>query len=151
MSPPPLLLGAGLIFWGWQTGFLFVAIPLAVLIEAARALTWRLDLSSTDFHRVTDLCTLLIVVAGVYLFSTTGNARTAGGPRAMTLLFQWLPPLLFPLMASQAYSVAGKIPLTAFFWGLRRQAARNPSAPPVPVDLAIWSFAACLGETGSAC
>ena len=76
---------------------------------------------------MTDLCTLLIVVAGVYLFSTAGTARIAGGPRAMTLLFQWLPPLLFPLIASQAYSVAGKIPLTAFFWGLRRQAARDSS------------------------
>jgi protein-glutamine gamma-glutamyltransferase len=150
VSPPPLLLGAGLIFWGWQTGFLFVAVPLAVLIEAARALTWRLDLSSTDFHRVTDLCTLLIVVACVYLFSTTGNARTAGGPRAMTLLFQWLPPLLFPLMASQAYSVAGKIPLTAFFWGLRRQAARDPSAQPVPVDLGYLYFALCVLSASAA-
>jgi protein-glutamine gamma-glutamyltransferase len=150
VSPPPLLLGAGLIFWGWQTGFLFVAIPLAVLIEAARALTWRLDLSSTDFHRVTDLCTLLIVVAGVYLFSTTGTARTAGGPRAMTLLFQWLPPLLFPLMASQAYSVAGEIPLTAFFWGLRRQAARDPSAQPVPVDLGYLYFALCILSASAA-
>ena len=150
MSPPPLLLGAGLIFWGWQTGFLFVAVPLAVLIEAARALTWRLDLSSTDFHRVTDLCTLLIVMACVYLFSTTGTARTAGGPRAMTLLFQWLPPLLFPLMASQAYSVAGKIPLTAFFWGLRRQAARDPSAEPVPVDLGYLYFALCVLSASAA-
>jgi protein-glutamine gamma-glutamyltransferase len=150
VSPPPLLLGAGLIFWGWQTGFLFVAVPLAVLIEAARALTWRLDLSSTDFHRVTDLCTLLIVVACVYLFSTTGTARTAGGPRAMTLLFQWLPPLLFPLMASQAYSVAGKIPLTAFFWGLRRQAARDPSAQPVPVDLGYLYFALCVLSASAA-
>lgn len=150
VSPPPLLLGAGLIFWGWQTGFLFVAIPLAVLIEAARALTWRLDLSFADFHRVTDLCTLLIVVAGVYLFSTTGTARTAGGPRAMTLLFQWLPPLLFPLMASQAYSVAGKIPLTAFFWGLRRQAARDRSAQPVPVDLGYLYFALCVLSASAA-
>jgi len=150
VSPPPLLLGAALIFWGWQTGFLLVAIPLAVLIEAAGALTWRLELSSTDFHRVTDLCTLLIGVTGVYLFSTTGTARTAGGPRAMTLLFQWLPPLLFPLMASQAYSVAGKIPLTAFFWGLRRQAARDPSAQPVPVDLGYLYFALCILSASAA-
>ena len=80
VSPPPLLLGAALIFWGWQTGFLLVAIPLAVLIEAAGALRWRLDLSSTDFHRVTDLCTLLIFVTGVYLFSTTGTRADRGRP-----------------------------------------------------------------------
>src|SRR5437764_13408963 len=125
-----MLLGAALLFWGWQTGFLFLALPLAILIEAARALTWRLELSATDFHRLTDLCTLLIVVSGVYLFSTTGTARAADGPRAMTLLFQWLPFLLFPLVPSQLYSTAGKVPLTALFWAIRRQAARAPATRP---------------------
>src|SRR5439155_514969 len=85
-----------LLFWGWQTGFLILALPLAVLVEAARALTWRLELSATDFHRLTDLCTLLIVVSGIYLFSTTGTSRATDGPRAMTLLFQWLPLLAMP-------------------------------------------------------
>jgi hypothetical protein len=68
----------------------------------------------------------------------------------MTLLFQSLPPLLFPLMASQAYSVAGKVPLTAFFWGLRRQAARDPSAKPVPVDLGYLYFALCVLSASAA-
>jgi protein-glutamine gamma-glutamyltransferase len=139
-----MLLGAALLFWGWQTGFLFLALPLAVLIEAARALTWRLELSATDFHRLTDLCTLLIVVSGVYLFSTTGTSRAADGPRAMTLLFQWLPLLLFPLIASQLYSTAGKVPLTAFFWALRRQAARAPETRPGLVDLGYLYFALCI-------
>src|SRR5262249_60312279 len=69
VSPPPLLLGAGLIFWGWQTGFLFVAVPLAVLIEAARALTWRLGLSFTRFHPGAGLCPVVVVRAFVYPFS----------------------------------------------------------------------------------
>jgi transglutaminase-like putative cysteine protease len=150
VSPPPVLLGAALLFWGWQTGFLLVALPLAVLIEAARALTWRIELSSTDFHRVTDLGTLLVAVSGVYLFSTTGTARTAAGPRAMTLLFQWFPLLLFPLIASQIYSVAGRVPLTAFFWGLRRQAARDPAARPVPVDLGYLYVALCVLSASAA-
>ena len=46
VTPPPMLLGGALLFWGWQTGFLLLALPLAVLVEAARALTWRLELSS---------------------------------------------------------------------------------------------------------
>lgn len=144
MSPPPLLLGVALLFWGWHTGFLLVALPLAVLIEAGRSLTWRLELSGTDFHRVADLCTLLIIVSGVYLFSTTGTVRIAGGPRAMTILFQWFPLLFFPLIASQVYSTAGRVPPTAFFWGLRRQAARDPAARPAPVDLGYLYFALCV-------
>jgi len=144
VTPPPMVLGAALLFWGWQTGFLILALPLAVLVEAARALTWRLELSATDFHRLTDLCTLLIVVSGIYLFSTTGTSRATDGPRAMTLLFQWLPLLLFPLIASQLYSTAGKVPLTAFFWALRRQAARAPETRPVSVDLGYLYFALCI-------
>jgi transglutaminase-like putative cysteine protease len=144
VTPPPLLLGAALLFWGWQTGFLFLALPLAVLVEAGRALTWRLELSATDFHRLTDLCTVLIVVSGIYLFSTTGTSRAADGPRAMTLLFQWLPLLLFPLFASQLYSTAGKVPLTAFFWALRRQAAHAPETRPGLVDLGYLYFALCI-------
>ena len=144
VTPPPMVLGAALLFWGWQTGFLILALPLAVLVEAARALTWRLELSATDFHRLTDLCTLLIVVSGIYLFSTTGTSRATDGPRAMTLLFQWLPLLLFPLIASQLYSTAGTVPLTAFFWALRRQAARAPETRPVSVDLGYLYFALCI-------
>jgi protein-glutamine gamma-glutamyltransferase len=150
VTPPPMLLGAALLFWGWQTGFLFLALPLAVLVEAARALNWRLELSPTDFHRLTDLCTLLIVVSGIYLFSTTGTSRATDGPRAMTLLFQWLPILLFPLIASQLYSTAGKVPLTAFFWALRRQAARAPETRPGPVDLGYLYFALCVLSASAA-
>jgi transglutaminase-like putative cysteine protease len=150
LTPPPLLLGAALLFWGSQTGFLLLALPLAILIEAARALTWRLELSATDFHRLTDLCTLLVVVSGVYLFSTTGTSRIVDGPRAMTLLFQWLPFLLFPLVASQLYSTAGKVPLTAFFWALRRQAARAPATRPGQVDLGYLYFALCVLSASAA-
>ena len=150
VTPPPMLLGAALLFWGWQTGFLFVALPLAILIESARALTWRLELSATDFHRLTDLCTLLIVVSGVYLFSTIGGSRAADGPRAMTLLFQWLPFLLFPLIGSQLYSTSGKVPLTAFFWALRRQAARAPETRPGQVDLGYLYLALCILSASAA-
>jgi len=150
VTPPPLLLGAALLFWGWQTGFPFLALPLAIIIEAARALTWRLELSATDFHRLTDLCTLLIGVSGVYLFSTTGTSRAVDGPRAMTLLFQWLPFLIFPLVAIQLYSTAGKVPLTAFFWALRRQAARAPETRPGQVDLGYLYFALCVLSASAA-
>ena len=31
MKPPPLLVGAALLFWGWQTGSWAIAAPLAVM------------------------------------------------------------------------------------------------------------------------
>src|SRR2546427_11931933 len=150
MTPPPLLLGAALLFWGWHTGFLLVALPVALLLEVARAVEGRLELATADFTRVADLCALLIVVSGVYLFSTAGTARGAGGPRAITPLVQWLPLLLFPLIASQRYSAAGRAPLTAFFWALRRQAARNPQARPAAADLGYLYFALCVLSASAA-
>jgi len=150
VTPPPLLIGTALLFWGWQTGFLLVALPVALLLEMARAVEWRLELSSADFNRVADLCALLIVVSGIYLFSTAGGARGAGGPRAITLLVQWMPLLLFPLIASQRYSAAGRAPLTAFFWALRRQAARDPKARPASTDLGYVYFALCVLSASAA-
>ncbi|MGH7347767.1 MAG: transglutaminase-like domain-containing protein, partial [Candidatus Rokuibacteriota bacterium] len=77
-------------------------------------------------------------------------SRAADGPRAMTLLFQWLPLLLFPLIASQLYSTAGKVPLTAFFWALRRQAARAPETRAGLVDLGYLYFALCILASSAA-
>ena len=33
MQPPPLLMGAGLLFWGWQTGLLFMGGFMALLLD----------------------------------------------------------------------------------------------------------------------
>jgi hypothetical protein len=39
--PPPLLLGAGLLFWGWRVELLPLAIVMAILLEGARLVSWR--------------------------------------------------------------------------------------------------------------
>ena len=151
MSTPPLLLGAALVFWGWQTGLLLFGVAVATVLEAARVVAWRLELSRSDFNRVADLCAVLFLGGTVYLVATTGAGRTAvAGPRAITILFEWLPLLLAPLVACQAYSVEGRVPLTAFFWALRRRAAREPSAPADAVDLAYPYLALVVLATSAA-
>ena len=57
---PPVLLGAAVVFWGWETGLLLPAAVLAVLLEGARAVAWRLDFSRRDFHRISDLERVLV-------------------------------------------------------------------------------------------
>src|SRR5438093_13659966 len=61
-----------------------------------------------------------------------------------------MPLLLFPLIASQRYSAAGRAPLTAFFWALRRQAARDPQARPATADLGYVYFALCILSASAA-
>ena len=41
MKPPPFLLGAALLFWGWQSDLLLVGGVLAVVFESARFIKAR--------------------------------------------------------------------------------------------------------------
>ncbi|HYY05174.1 MAG TPA: transglutaminase domain-containing protein [Candidatus Limnocylindria bacterium] len=149
MTPPPLFLGAAVMFWGWETGLLLPAAALALLLEGARAVAWRLDFSRRDFHRISDLCTVVFAGSAIYLFTGGGGTRVAAAPRAITVLFQWLPLLVAPLVLGQAYSVAGKVDLGAFFWALRNRAADEAAPSPGALDLA-YPYAVLCALSASA-
>ncbi len=125
MTPPPLLVGAALLFWGWETGLVLPALFVALVLEASRVVPWRLEFSRTDFNRVSDLCALLLLGSAVYVFAVAGVPRAVGGPRAITILFQRIPLLVALLVACQAYSTVGRIPAGALFWTLRKKAERE--------------------------
>ena len=84
---PPPLLGAALLFWGWQTGFLLVGLAMALALEARTLVRSRWDLERADFNRVSDLSAVLLVVVGVYQAAANESAR------AVTSIIQWLPLL----------------------------------------------------------
>ncbi len=143
MTTPPLFVGAAVVFWGWEIGLLLPAVFVALVLELSRACRWRLELSPTDFNRISDLCALLAGGLAVYVFTASGALRAVGGPRAITLFFQRLPFLLAPLVACQAYSTAGRVPASAFFWALRRTVARERSTPPT-FDLSYPYVVVCV-------
>ena len=130
---PPPLLGAALLFWGWQTGFLLVGLAMALALEARTLVRSRWDLERADFNRVSDLSAVLLVLVGVYQAVANESAR------AVTGIIQWLPLLVFPLVACQLYSVAGRVEVAVFFWSQRKQPGSTPR-----VDLAPSYFALCL-------
>lgn len=137
MSPttPPLLLGAGALFWGWQTGYFVAALVIALLLEAPRWTRMRLELSENDFNRVADYTTWLFVGIAVYLVATRGVSR------GVITAFQWLPGLLLPIVAAQRFARAERINLTALLRLLRRLKARGEPVRDPPVDLS-WTFLA---------
>jgi transglutaminase-like putative cysteine protease len=148
VSTPPLLLGAALLFWGWQTGLLPLAAGLALLLEGSRLVGRRWELARADFNRVSDLCTIVLLGMVVYLFSiATGAPQTSEAWRGFTVILQWLPLALAPLMIAQAYSAAGRIELSAFFWSLRKEAAGIPIGT---IDLGYPYLALCLLSAGRA-
>ena len=129
MRLPALLLGAGLLFWGWQSGNLAAGGALALLLEAPRFGSLRLELRERDYRRIADFSTVLFVAAAVLLVATRGV------PRGVLATLQWLPALLAPIVAAQRFGVSGRIRLSALLNYLRRRKAREPEIEDPLIDL----------------
>jgi len=134
LNTPPFLLAAAALFWGTQTGNWPVAAASAALLEAPRYVVRRWQLESAEFNRVADFCTVLLFAIAAYLYFTFGN------PRAVTLLFQWMPVIVLPLVLAQAWSTARALDLSVLFWSLRR----NPMRQALKVNLGYPAFALWL-------
>lgn len=128
MKTPPLLLGAGLAFWGWQTGFLIPGALMGLVLEGARLIRARWEFSDDDFSRIWTFCSLALLAAAVYAFTASEGAsdfrgffhspnlmtqRNAGvaAARTTSALLRWLPMIFFLFIAAQAYSSREAIPL----------------------------------------
>jgi transglutaminase-like putative cysteine protease len=140
VNTPPGLVGAALLFWGWQTGLAVLAVPFALLLEGARLVGWRWDLARAELDRVADLCRLILVALAVYLAATRGSARVVLG------LVEWFPLAVLPLVVCQAYGTGDRIGLRTFFLILRRRT----SAGDQPVDPAYPYVALCMAAASAA-
>jgi hypothetical protein len=120
MTLPPFIAGAALLFWGWQSGSLLVAAPLALALEVPRWLRLRFALDAADYARVADLCTVFFVGLAVVLAFDRGVALGVIGA------FRWLPAVLAPIVLAQRLGEDGRIPLTALFRYMRKLKARQP-------------------------
>ncbi|MEP6662256.1 MAG: hypothetical protein ABJC04_01210, partial [Verrucomicrobiota bacterium] len=136
MNLPRFLIGAALLFWGWQTGLLPWAVLMAAILEAPQIFRWRWEFSLTDLKRIWNLCAVLFFGAGVILYSSESVVQ-------VPLKFvQWLPFPFFPIMLAQAYGSSDKIPLSVFSWFLRRVPER-PIAKK-SFNISYLYFALCL-------
>jgi hypothetical protein len=166
MKPPPLLIGATLVFWGWQSGFLLEGALMAVVLEGARGLRLRWEFSEEDFQRIWTFCALLFLAAAVYALTANEGPselrgffahpsfftqRTAGNAvaRSAAALFRWLPMLFFAFIAAQDYSPRGGIPLRTFrlLLSFRWKKAQLTAPLPQParvVNVSYAYFALCL-------
>ena len=68
-------MGAALLFWGWQTGFLVAAVAMAAVIEARSLIDVRWDLSRSDFNRISDVSAVLLALIAVYHVLGNDSAR----------------------------------------------------------------------------
>jgi len=169
MTPPPFLLLATLLFWGWQSdqpgqaNFLMIGGALGVILESARGIKMRWDLADEDFGRIWNFSILLILTLGVYIFSTDENgglgslihvadnvknvnAATASIANAGTTTLRWLPMTLFLLIAAQTFSIRGKVTLSVISWVFRRRLKRGLGE--TVINLSYPYFILCLFSAG---
>jgi transglutaminase-like putative cysteine protease len=122
--------GAALLLWGWQNHFLPYAVPMAVILEGARLVTWRWRVSDGEFNNAADLCSIILLIAVVYIFNEYGA-------RGVFTVLAIVPLVVFPLVVVQVYSLGGYVRLSALFMSLRRlDPARHPESRQ-PVDLTL--------------
>jgi protein-glutamine gamma-glutamyltransferase len=151
MKPPPYLLGAALLFWGWQAGLPIIGAVMAVVLESPRWLKARWEFTDEDFNRIWTFCALLLLAAAVLAFtandvpSSFGSyfqnpnvtaSRIAGvaTSRATAAWIRWLPMLFFLFMAAQSFSLREGVPLEtiSLILRIRWRRARKSGAPMPP-------------------
>jgi len=141
---PAGILGASLLFWGWETGNLLFAVPLALAVEGLRRFEARFDLEPQRYNQLSDLCT----VAFVALVGTLVASR--GVPRGVLSGFQYIPVVILPILLAQYASSARRIHLSALFRYMRKLKEREPSTRDPLVDLSGAYLAVTLLAAGVA-
>jgi len=157
---PPLLLLAALLFWGWQSGFLLAGAIMGAVLESARLVRARWDLTEVDFRRIWSFCALLALAVLVYVFTTNEEGGGLGGLRhpsvvettryvgaSATSFLRWLPIAFVLLAAAQMFSERGAVPLSTISWIIRRRRKRS-GAPERYVDVSYPYFMVCLFSAG---
>ncbi len=166
MKTPPLLMAAVLLFWGWQSDLLLAGLGLGLLLESARVIPARWEMTDAEIIRIWNFCSLLGLAAAIYAFTSNegpadfgkmfehpdlqtsqlaGNASTA----AAIGLIRWLPLVFYFFMLTQAFSARGDFPLDALspFLRYRRKWHLQANRPPPRVIIlhAAWPyFMLCL-------
>ncbi|MDO8804319.1 MAG: transglutaminase domain-containing protein [Elusimicrobiota bacterium] len=138
MKTPPLLLGAALLFWGFEAGLLPLVAALGVALEASRFVRWRWDAGLKEFSRISDVCAVLLAALTVYLYVT----RPAQA--AFINLVRLVPLLVFPVVLAQAFSVRGAVDAAALFATLRRRGAAAGAGSGTFLDVSRPFLALCV-------
>jgi protein-glutamine gamma-glutamyltransferase len=162
LKTPPLLLGATLLFWGWQSGLPLIGAVMGIILESARVVKVRWDLSDTDFRRILTFCTLFALAATLYVFTdaqevgggfhgsagAVGRAIGISSLKTSTTFFKWLPMFLFLFVAAQTFSTRDKIPLTAISiisrWRSRQEQKRGDAPGSFGLNVSYPYFMVCL-------
>lgn len=133
MKAPSLFIATSLLVWGWQVEQVGLAVSFALLLEASRLLKWQWPLPDKAIYRLVDVCTFLLIVLACTVFFQKPPAK------ALFILLQWTPAVLFPVVAIQYFGNRDRLPLAALSLQHRRYIHGQRS-----IDLSYPYFVICL-------
>lgn len=163
MNLPPLLLGAALLFWGWQTGLLLVGALMAVLFEGLRVTRLFWESNDDELNRLWNLVTVIFLAAAVFAFTTNEGpaafsdmfdnpglmtSRLAGESSQKTAasLIQWLPMIFFLFLMAVALARQSHVKLRVLSLLVRRDRG-SAHVPPLgnrEIHVGWVYFGTCL-------
>lgn len=114
-TPPRLLTGIALLFWGGLTGSPVLGLIAAVLVEARSWTNLRWDFSKASYVRAWHFCVLCVALLSILAWL---NGLKLG---KIHTLFVWGPLTLLPLELAQRYGKASQIPLNTFSFFARKK------------------------------
>src|SRR5688572_6128082 len=117
MKPPPLIIGAALIFWGWRVDMLAIAAVAAGLLELSNGIKARWDFTDKEFNRLWDVCTVIFLLVAAYM--RFAEEVTSGAYK----FFQWMPLIFFLMTLGHMFALREGVPIKAFSWFMRRKGA----------------------------
>lgn len=135
MKTPPLLIGAGLLFWGALTSHYVPGLLAAVFLEGVRFIDTRWELTEKDYRHVWDFCMAVFAALFVYFYASREITTSAFA------FMQWLPLIFLPIITAQWLGDREQLPYRVFSWILRRR----PSAPNEKgLDISYLYWAICI-------
>lgn len=138
MNIPPFLIGAGVLFWGVETGRIIPASLLALILEGARVYKIRYRFDEDDFVRISDLTSLLFL-GTVALVLLQYEAM-----HFLRITATWLPLVLSPLIAGQLFADSATIAIGT------RLGRRSRSYTHRPIDFRVYYILVCLISAAAA-
>jgi len=134
---PPLIMGAGLLLWGWQNQFLPYAFLMAIILESSRLVKWRWPTSEKEFNNIADLSGVGFFITVVYIFFTV---RSQG----IYTILSILPFVFFLIVVTQIYSVQRSLRLSVLLVSLRRLEPERDEEINKNIDISLPYFMMCL-------
>jgi len=115
MVPPKLLAGAVVLYWGAMVGLPFIALVMAILLEARNWIDFRWKISEKGYVKAFYVTLFLIAVALLLIRLDDVDITS------FSKIIRWSPIFAMPIELAQRYWKSDRMYLNTFFYFSRQR------------------------------